>query len=506
MLVPLDFPLWLRATHLVNFILIGLLIRSGWEIIASHPRLYWKNNCTPGSEWIRFTKDKVPTEVGAYTARDDQRSWSPLLVLPGNGKIAMGRAWHGLVTSLWVLNGAVYVTLLFATGEWHRIVPTSWSVFPQAWDSMRIYLGFGIPGIEHFTPYDSLQRLMYFFVVFVFAPFMMLTGPVMSPAVVGRFPWYPKLFGGRQAARSLHFLAMIFISFFIVVHVSLVFVVHPTVNLPQMAFGVRDEALFAQALTTVLFTILGVVLLWIALSYLTLIDLRRSQRVLWGATAPVRRLLLDRFSSHQAAAHTFTERDISPFHWVNTRTPAMEESAEWHQLRADDFRDFRLEVGGQTRDAVSYSLEQLRNEFHVREQITMHTCMQGWTGIAKWTGVRVRDLLDTVEPLEGARYVMFESFGKAQHMHDGRPVEPYYTVLPMDVAREEETILAWGMNGDAIPDMYGAPLRLRVESMHGYKMVKWVRSVSLIRDYHQVGDGQGGTREDSGYQHIDARI
>ena len=101
---------------------------------------------------------------------------------------------------------------------------------------------------------------------------------------------------------------------------------------------------------------------------------------------------------------------------------------------------------------------------------------------------------------------MVESFGTAQHMHDGRPVEPYYTVLTKAMAMEDETILAWGMNGEPLPDMYGAPLRLRTESMHGYKMVKWVRSVSWIKDYAEVGDGMGGTREDSGYQDMDARI
>ena len=74
------------------------------------------------------------------------------------------------------------------------------------------------------------------------------------------------------------------------------------------------------------------------------------------------------------------------------------------------------------------------------------------------------------------------------------------------MAFEDETILAWGMNGEDLPVMYGAPLRLRTESMHGYKMVKWVKSVSWINDYREVGDGMGGTREDSGYQDMDARI
>ena len=113
--VELDFPAWLRITHFINFIMMGFLIRSGWEVLAPHPRLYWNNHCTPGSEWLKFTKDKVPTTPGAFTARDDQRTLSPLISLPGKAQIGLGRAWHALVTVIWIVNGLVYVSLLFLT-------------------------------------------------------------------------------------------------------------------------------------------------------------------------------------------------------------------------------------------------------------------------------------------------------------------------------------------------------------------------------------------------------
>ncbi|WP_280528715.1 molybdopterin-dependent oxidoreductase [Actinomyces faecalis] len=71
---------------------------------------------------------------------------------------------------------------------------------------------------------------------------------------------------------------------------------------------------------------------------------------------------------------------------------------------------------------------------------------------------------------------------------------------------EEDTVLAWGRNDAPLSPMLGAPLRMRCESAHGYKMVTWVRSVTVIRDYREVSDGMGGTREDSGYQDVDARI
>ena len=144
--------------------------------------MYWRDDCGPGTEWIKFTKRVVPPEEGAFMARDDESSLPSWLSLPGGKNIGLGRHWHGLVTMLWVVNGLVYVGMLFLTGEWRRIVPTSWDVFPEAWDSLTIYAGFGIPSIEDFQPYDALQQIMYFTVVFIAAPLMMATGPVLSPA------------------------------------------------------------------------------------------------------------------------------------------------------------------------------------------------------------------------------------------------------------------------------------------------------------------------------------
>lgn len=500
------FPAWLRITHLINFVCMGLLIRSGIEIIASHPRFYFNDHCTPGSEWIRFTRDRVPLEEGAFTARDDQRDLSPLVSLPGRAKIGLGRAWHGIATTVWLVNGLVYVACMIVTGAWRRLVPTSLEIIPDAWHSFLTYLHLQAPSLCDFTPYDGLQQLGYFVIVFIAAPLMIITGPAMSPAVVGRFPWYAKMLGGRQTARSLHFLGMALYLVFAVVHVVLVFIVHREHNLTHIVYGRWEPGRVGAATAIVIATVVAVVVVWVALSYLTLADTRRSQRVLWGLTRPVRRATVDRLASRQARTRPYTEADISPFHWVNTRTPSQEESPEYHALAADGFRDFRLEVGGLVSHTLSLSLDDLR-ALGEQSQITMHTCMQGWTGIAKWTGVRVADLLAEAGPIDPeGQWVMFESFGQAQHMHDGRPVEPYYTCLPLSMALEEDTILAWARNDEPLSGMFGAPLRLRAESGHGYKMVKWVRSVTVIRDYREVGDGMGGTREDSGYQDVDARI
>lgn len=72
----------------------------------------------PRPEWIRFTRRKVPAGEGAFMARDDESSWSPLVSLPGRKNVGIARHWHGVITALWVLNGLIYVFLLFGTGQW----------------------------------------------------------------------------------------------------------------------------------------------------------------------------------------------------------------------------------------------------------------------------------------------------------------------------------------------------------------------------------------------------
>src|SRR4029078_7786318 len=104
--------------------------------------------------------------------------------------------------------------------QWQRLVPTSWMVFSQAWDAALAYLRLGLPSPGH--PYNSLQQVTYFDVVFLLTPLQILTGLAMSPALAGRFPWFPRLFGGRQAARSLHFLGLIAFVAFTVHHIALV--------------------------------------------------------------------------------------------------------------------------------------------------------------------------------------------------------------------------------------------------------------------------------------------
>ena len=148
---------------------------------------------------------------------DDEIPVSPWLAHPGKDNLGLGRHWHFFSAIFWVLNGLIYIFLLFATGESSRLIPTSWSIIPDAWHTLLTYLTFNIPPASDFHPYDPIQQLTYAGVVFLLGPFMLLTGAAMSPTIEARFPWYTKLFGGRQAARSLHFLSLVAFVLFIMV-------------------------------------------------------------------------------------------------------------------------------------------------------------------------------------------------------------------------------------------------------------------------------------------------
>ena len=218
-MMPLDYPLWLRAAHFFNFLLLSLLVRSGLEILSAHPRLYWNDHCTPGSEWLKFTKKQRP-EDRLWTASDEETSFPSAIALPGHENLGLGRHWHFLADFAWLLTGLTYVVMLFVTPEWRRLIPTSWQIVPDAWHAMLSYLSFHV--VETPGGYNALQQLSYAAVIFLLAPFSIATGVAMSPAVAARFPWYIKIFHGRQSARSLHFLALCTFIVFFIGHVTIV--------------------------------------------------------------------------------------------------------------------------------------------------------------------------------------------------------------------------------------------------------------------------------------------
>lgn len=481
----LAFPAWLRLAHFANFLLLVLMARSGLSILMDHPRLYWTTHCTPGREWARFTPIEVPEE-GLWTAKEDARYISPFLGLPGyRHTIGMARHWHFLPALFWFANGAIYLALLFGTGEWLRLVPDSWRLIPEAWATFVHYVTLHLPPEPHIlVRYNALQQLAYFGVVFVMAPLSFLTGMAMSPSLVSRFPWYARLFGGRQAARSIHFLLLLSYLGFLVVHVTLVATTGFSWNMNRIVRGVQDGGP-----TGAILGMLGIVAVvaacalahWMAWhhprvpQYLTRrIHLDLMKRLVFGHLTPKAR---------------YTRADISPYFWPNGKLP---DSAEWRRLADGEFREFRLRVSGLVEHPVELSLEELR-ALGRNDQITMHHCIQGWTGIAEWGGLPMARLVELVRPHPEVRTVVFRSFG------DGLYGGEYYDTQRLANVLLPQCILAYEMNGAPLGRVYGAPLRLRVENQLGYKMVKWIRSIEFVVSELDVGLGHGGKNEDDEY-------
>ncbi|MEO5947393.1 MAG: cytochrome b/b6 domain-containing protein, partial [Chitinophagaceae bacterium] len=223
-----------------------LIIRSGLSILVDHPRLYWNNSCKPETAWIRFTPLKTPKDK-SWTAKEDARYISPAIGLPGyRHTIGIARVWHFLTVPFFLLNGAIFIALLFYTNQWKRLVPASWKILPDSWNVFVHYVTFNMPVEPNgFYQYNALQQLSYFGVVFILAPLAMLTGMAMSPAIENRFHWYPKLFGNRQSARSIHFLVMIAYAIFIIIHVALVAATGLVRNMNHITIGTDDANSYA---------------------------------------------------------------------------------------------------------------------------------------------------------------------------------------------------------------------------------------------------------------------
>jgi DMSO/TMAO reductase YedYZ molybdopterin-dependent catalytic subunit/thiosulfate reductase cytochrome b subunit len=484
--VVLGFPLWVRITHFFDILFISLLIRSGIEILGAHPMLYWNDDCRPGSEWVRFTPKRMPSDR-LWTAEDEKHPYTPLVALPGRDNLGLGRYWHFAALAGWILTGLLYVVLLFASPQWQRLIPTSWDIIPKAAQAALEYLQLQLP--PEGNPYNALQQLTYFAVIFVLSPLQIATGLAMSPAVAGRFPWFPRLFGGRQAARSLHFLGLIAFVVFIIHHTALVIAHGLLLGLGEMVLGLdrapsTTEAAVAVSITVVALALVVAIHVWA--THRSLANPRQMQDLLQRIVDPLQRITLQPLVSHQA--HPLAAVTAAPR--PNGRAP---HDSEWLRLAADDFRDFRLSVSGLVEEPKQFSLEQLR-ALAPQTQVTRHVCIQGWTQVVVWGGLPLRALLEQVRPLAGARYLLFRTFDDKWEVDGEHPY--FYGTIDLALAAHPQSILAYDMNGRSLPTAFGAPLRLRVENQLGYKMVKWIRSVELIEDYRTLGQGKGGWRED----------
>jgi DMSO/TMAO reductase YedYZ molybdopterin-dependent catalytic subunit len=176
-------------------------------------------------------------------------------------------------------------------------------------------------------------------------------------------------------------------------------------------------------------------------------------------------------TSGYSLAREFKRSDISKVPIVNGPAPVDE---TFRGLIADGFKDWRLQIEGLIENPTSLSLEELKR-LPAESHILLHACEEGWSYIAEWTGVRLSSVLDLVKTRAEARYVVFMPFANPKQTTG--EVRVLWDSIDMADALHPQTLLAYGMNGEALPADFGAPVRLRLGRQLGYKNTKYLSRI-----------------------------
>lgn len=284
--VPQTFPWWLRWQHFINLLFLIPIVRSGLQIWAGRPRLYWRHPGVAGTDWLRIQK-AMPTER-AWSARDDAVALSAWVGLPGRRhSTALARSWHLGVDVLWLANGVVFYAMLFSTGQWKRIVPTSLDVFPNALSSLIQYLSLDFPTHDSWVAYNGLQMLAYFTTVFIAAPLAVITGLMQAPGIARRLRTSTSRYLNIEVVRSVHVIVLGWFVTFTLVHVTLVLVTGAARNLNHITIGRDDGSWFGLVMFGIGVGVLAA--LWIAVTPLTLRKPALVKRIGEAILGPLKR-------------------------------------------------------------------------------------------------------------------------------------------------------------------------------------------------------------------------
>jgi len=208
-----------RVMHWINVLCIVILLGSGLQIFNAHPALYWGNDSR--AETLLLQIPKFP-------------SWA---TIPGPHWLAMGRVWHFFFAWLFVLNGIAYVLYTIFSGHLRRdLVPTK-SEFRGIGRSILDHIKLKHAHGEEAKRYNVLQNIAYLSIVFIVLPLIVIGGLAMSPMADSIVTGWVDWLGGRQAARTLHFIAATLIVAFVLVHVFEVIVTGLVNNLRSMITG-----------------------------------------------------------------------------------------------------------------------------------------------------------------------------------------------------------------------------------------------------------------------------
>lgn len=219
----------IRLWHWLNALSVFAMLMSGMMILNAHPRLYWgKYGANPDRAWL-----ELPNFPGTDVP------FPPLLTIPSSYDLAAARQWHFFFA--WVLVASLVVFLAYAVTSRH-LRRDLWLTRAERkprhiWRDIKAHARLHLPTGEAARHYNTLQKLAYLGVLLGLLPLVILTGLTMSPALNAAFPLLLDLFGGRQSARSIHFLCAAGLALFIAVHLLMVVLAGPLNELRSMITG-----------------------------------------------------------------------------------------------------------------------------------------------------------------------------------------------------------------------------------------------------------------------------
>jgi thiosulfate reductase cytochrome b subunit len=213
-----------RIWHWVNALTVFVMLMSGLMIFNAHPHLYWgRLGANFDHAWLSFRGRPIP-------------GWA---TIPSTYNLAAARRWHLAFAWLLVVPLALFLVTSFINRHAQRdLAPTRDEVKPgHVLHDIREHARLRFPTGDAALRYNILQKFSYVAVIFVLLPLMILTGLGMSPAMDAAWPWLLDIFGGRQSARSIHFICAMLLLAFIVVHLLMVLLAGPINEIGSMITG-----------------------------------------------------------------------------------------------------------------------------------------------------------------------------------------------------------------------------------------------------------------------------
>ena len=244
-----------RVWHWINVVTVFIMLGSGLMIFNAHPRLYWgQYGANPDPAWLEIgaadgrgflkigeTSFDTTGVLGARTVdgRVQARAFPSWVTIPSNYNLALSRRWHLTFAWVFALGIVAYGLVSLVNGHLRRdLLPSAGELRPRSlWQEVRDHATLNFPKGEAARHYNPLQKLAYLSVILVLIPVMILTGLTMSPGMDATWGWLLDLFGGRQSARSLHFICAGLIVLFIVVHLAMVLLAGPVNEVRSMITG-----------------------------------------------------------------------------------------------------------------------------------------------------------------------------------------------------------------------------------------------------------------------------